>query len=78
MEDPEVLALLDGGAVPTTPLEYTTFFLGNETVLAEGGNGMLRWRTRLFSFLARNAVRPTAFFNIPTRRVIEIGSQIPL
>ena len=39
---------------------------------------MFRWRTLLFAFLARNAARPTTFFSIPTRRVMEIGSQIEM
>jgi KUP system potassium uptake protein len=80
MESPDVLALLERDDTPTPPIEYTTFFLGNEVVLAEGGyvHGMSGWRTRLFSFLARNAVRPTTFYNIPTRRIMEIGAQISL
>jgi KUP system potassium uptake protein len=61
---------------PPPPLEYTTFFLGNEVVLPEPGGGMFAWRGQLFAFLARNAIRPTTFFNIPTRRVMEIGSQM--
>lgn len=49
---------------------------GNEALLSEGHDGMFRWRTLLFAFLARNAARPTTFFSIPTRRVMEIGPQI--
>ena len=78
MESPDVIALLERSDTPSPPIEYTTFFLGNEVVLPEGHGGMARWRTHLFSFLARNAVRPTAFFNIPADRVVEIGSQISL
>jgi K+ transporter len=37
---------------------------------------MWPWRARLFSFLARNAVRPTTCSNIPARRVLEIGAQV--
>ena len=39
---------------------------------------MYRWRMRLFAFLARNAVRPTTFFHIPSQRVMEIGSQVKM
>ncbi len=78
MENPDVVSLLASPETPSLPLEYTTFFLGNETVLAENRNKMLRWRTGIFSFLSRNAVRPTAFFNIPSRRIMELGSQISL
>jgi len=78
MESPDVIALLARSDTPSPAIEYTTFFLGNEVVLPEGHGGMARWRTHLFSFLARNAVRPTAFFNIPADRVVEIGSQISI
>lgn len=78
MESPDIVALLARDDTPTPPVQQTTFFLGNEIVLPEGGSGMLRWRARLFSFLARNAVRPTTFFNIPSDRVLEIGSQVSM
>lgn len=78
MESPDVVAMLARKDTPSPPIEYTTFFLGNEIVLAEGHSKMARWRTHLFSFLARNAVRPTTFFNIPRERVVEIGSQISM
>ncbi|MEZ4224776.1 MAG: potassium transporter Kup [Polyangiaceae bacterium] len=76
MESPDVLRLFARPDVPHLAIDYTTFFIGNEVVLAEGGEGMSRWRGALFAFLARNAVRPTRFFNIPTERVMEIGAQV--
>ncbi|MBI2893005.1 MAG: potassium transporter Kup [Deltaproteobacteria bacterium] len=78
MESPDIVALLAREETPSPPIEHTTFFLGNEIILADGRSRMSRWRTRLFSFLARNAVRPTTYFNIPTSRVMEIGSQISM
>ena len=78
MESPDVVALLAREDTPSPNIDQTTFFLGNEVVLAEGLGGMARWRTHLFAFLARNAARPTAFFNIPKERVVEIGSQISM
>ncbi|MCB1186443.1 potassium transporter Kup [bacterium] len=78
MEDPDVQDLLSRRDTPTPPISSATFFLGNEIVLAEGGHGMGRWRAWLFSILSQNAVRPTAFFNIPKDRVMEISSQISL
>jgi KUP system potassium uptake protein len=78
MESPDVVALLARKDTPTAPIEYTTFFLGNEIVLPESHGKMARFRTQLFAFLARNAVRPTTFFNIPSDRVIEIGSQVSM
>lgn len=78
MENPDIVALMAHEEALTPPIEYTTFFLGSETLLAQGRNGMFRWRIKLFAFLARNALKPTTFFNIPTRRVMEIGSQVSL
>ena len=78
MENADIVALFAREDTPSPPLEHTTFFLGNEVVLPEGRSEMYRWRTRLFAFLSRNAVRPTTFFNIPTQRVMEIGSQVKI
>ncbi|HTJ83745.1 MAG TPA: KUP/HAK/KT family potassium transporter, partial [Polyangiaceae bacterium] len=78
MESPDIVALFAREDTPTPPLEQTTFFLGNEVVLPEGRSGMFRWRARLFSFLSRNAVRPTTYFNIPVERVMELGSQVSM
>jgi len=78
MESPDVVALFAREDTPTPALSDTTFFLGNDVVLPEGGSGMFRWRARLFSFLSLNAVRPTTYFNIPSERVIEIGSQVAM
>jgi KUP system potassium uptake protein len=56
----------------------TTFFLGREIVLATERPGMVRWREKLFGFLARNAQRATAFFRIPPEQVVEIGIQVEM
>jgi KUP system potassium uptake protein len=39
---------------------------------------MARWRKKLFVQMARNAEGAMRYFNIPTNRVIELGSQIHL
>jgi len=36
----------------------------------------MRWRKRLFSFMARNASAATDFFNIPPNRVVELGARL--
>ena len=78
MESPNVPALLERDDTPTPPLQYTTFFLGRETVLTENSEGMSRWRKVLFAFMSRNSQRATAFFAVPSDRVVEVGSQIEL
>ena len=56
----------------------TSFFLSRETIIKSDLPGMARWRKQLFVQLARNAESAMRFFNIPTNRVIELGSQIEL
>ena len=56
----------------------TSFFLGRETLLITSKGGMARWRKGLFSFLSRNARPANAFFQIPSNRVVELGTQIEL
>ncbi|HKY39739.1 MAG TPA: potassium transporter Kup [Polyangiaceae bacterium] len=78
METPNVPELLKHAKFSGYTLEYTTFFLGRETVLPTENPGMALWRERLFAFLTRNAQPATAFFGIPPSRVMEIGSQIEI
>ncbi|MFT3692489.1 MAG: potassium transporter Kup [Kofleriaceae bacterium] len=56
----------------------TTYYLGRQTLLTTGRTHMARWRKILFSFLSRNSRPPTAFFNLPPNRVVELGLQIEL
>lgn len=78
METPNVPELLEHAKFSGYSLEFTTFFLGRETVLPTENPGMALWRERLFAFLTRNAQPATAFFGIPPSRVMEIGSQIEI
>jgi KUP system potassium uptake protein len=58
----------------------TSFFLSREVVIptARNGHGMALWRERLFATMARNAGSVVAYFNLPTNRVIELGTQIEI
>jgi KUP system potassium uptake protein len=56
----------------------TTYYLGRQTLLTTGKSGLAKWRKMLFSFLARNARPPSAFFGLPPNRVVELGLQIEL
>jgi KUP system potassium uptake protein len=56
----------------------TTYYLGRQTLLTTGASKVARWRKLLFTFLARNSRPPTAFFNLPPNRVVELGLQIEL
>jgi KUP system potassium uptake protein len=56
----------------------TSFFLSRETLIATKVPGMALWREKLFVSMARNGSSATAFFHIPTNRVIELGTQVEL
>jgi KUP system potassium uptake protein len=56
----------------------TSFFLSRETLIATKMPGMAIWREKLFVSMARNGSSATAFFHIPTNRVIELGTQVEL
>ena len=78
MEDPNVprvLALAASAGVVFDASDIT-YFLGRETVLSNRHGGMASWREHLFILMARNAVRATAFFGLPTERVVELGVQV--
>ena len=79
-EDADVPKLLDKCKVNGTgfDLKETTFFLGRETMLATKKPGMALWREKLFARMSRNAQRAASYFNIPSDRVVEIGTQIEL
>ena len=57
----------------------TSFFLSRQKIVpTQGGIGMAFWRDRLFAAMARNAGNVTDYFNIPTNRVIELGSRVQI
>jgi KUP system potassium uptake protein len=80
MQDPDVPEALriarDGGL--HVDEEDITYFLGRETIIVTHRRGMALWRERLFSVMAKNAVRATAFFRLPLERVVELGVQVDL
>jgi KUP system potassium uptake protein len=74
---PRILARCAEGGVRVDPMT-TTYYLGRQTLLTTGQSRLARWRKLLFSFLSRNARPPTAFFNLPPNRVVELGLQIEM
>lgn len=56
----------------------TSFFVSRETLIPVVGPGMAMWRERLFVSMSKNAVKASEFFQIPTNRVVELGTQIEL
>jgi len=58
--------------------EQTTYYVGRAHLLPVGPARMVRWRKRLFAFMAWNASSATDFFRIPPDRVVELGGRIEL
>jgi len=56
----------------------TSFFLSRETLIPTERPQMALWREKLFIGMQRNAGSVTAYFRIPTNRVVELGTQVEL
>jgi KUP system potassium uptake protein len=56
----------------------TSFFLSRRALKPATKSGMPRWQGRLFIGLARTANDATDYFQIPTGRVVEIGTQVTI
>jgi KUP system potassium uptake protein len=78
METPnviEIMKLSSAQGLKARPAD-TTYYLGREQLLTVGPAKMVRWRKKLFAFMARNARSATEFFGIPPNRVVELGTQV--
>jgi KUP system potassium uptake protein len=74
---PAVLAQAKDQGLDTDPAT-TSYFLGRETLLTGGGSKMAGWRKKLFALMSQNSRSPTAYFNLPPGRVIELGMQVEI
>jgi KUP system potassium uptake protein len=56
----------------------TSFFLSRRALKPAAKSGMPHWQDQLFIQLARSANDATDYFQIPTGRVVEIGTQLAI
>nr|WP_188612751.1 potassium transporter Kup [Chelatococcus reniformis] len=56
----------------------TSFFLSRRSIRPAADSGMPMWQDKLFIALAKNASDATDFFQIPTGRVVEVGTQVTI
>ena len=56
----------------------TSFFLSRQTLLTAERPGMPIWREKIFAWMLRNSASPMEFFNLPSNRVVELGSQLEI
>jgi KUP system potassium uptake protein len=81
MEQPDVALALAHCAphgLEAEPMDVTYFLSREKIVRGERGRRLARWRDRLFAAMARNAGDVSDFFNIPTNRVVELGTRVEL
>lgn len=76
MQSPDVPSDLHGdGRLPVSP-SGTSFFVSRNTLSPSAEVGLPLWQAIIYSFMHRNAADPTAFFQIPPERVVELGSRV--
>ncbi len=56
----------------------TSFFVGRETPVPTMRPDLPPWREKLYGFMTRNAVSASSYFQIPPKRVVELGTQVEL
>ena len=56
----------------------TSFFIARQTVISAPHGGMAPWREHLFVGMSRNARGAADYYQIPTNRVIELGTQVEI
>ena len=54
----------------------TSFFLSRRSIKPSANSGMPIWQDKLFISMARSATDATSYFQIPTGRVVEVGTQV--
>jgi KUP system potassium uptake protein len=81
MEAPDAalaLGLCAPQGLDLDPMQVTFFLSREKIVPGTAGRGMARWRDQVFAAMARNAADITDFFNIPTNRVVELGTRVEI
>jgi KUP system potassium uptake protein len=74
---PRVLAQCEHHGLSFEMME-TSFFIARQTVISAPGSGMAPWREHLFVAMSRNARGAADYYQIPTNRVIELGTQVEI
>jgi KUP system potassium uptake protein len=81
MEEPNVplaLELCAAKGLQLEPMDVSYFLSREKIVPGAAERGMARWRDRLFAAMARNAGTISDFFEIPTNRVVELGTRVEI
>jgi len=80
MEQPNTIAALR--LAEEHGLEFepgsTVYIVGRDTPIVTGKKGFAMWRKRLFALMARNSQFAYRHFDVPSHRLLEVGSQTEL
>jgi len=74
---PQALEQLKGRGVPLDDMD-TSYFLSRDIIIPTIGGGMAPWREKLFASMHRNASGAADFLNLPTNRIVELGSKVEI
>jgi KUP system potassium uptake protein len=74
---PEALKLLKGRGIQLDDM-LTSYFLSRDQVIPTLRGGMWLWREKLFASMHRNASAAADFLNLPTNRIVELGSKVEI
>jgi KUP system potassium uptake protein len=80
MESPSIPKILDHCRRKDLNIDLgaTSFFLSRRSLKATTKSEMPRWQERLFIWLSGTSENATTYFQIPTDRVVEVGTQVQI
>jgi KUP system potassium uptake protein len=81
LERPDVGEALEACApegLDTDPMQVTYFLSREKIVPGIAERGIDRWRDRVFAAMARNAGSVSDYFNVPTNRLVELGTRVEI
>jgi len=74
---PEVLANEDLHGL-NIEMDEVSYFIGRETIVPTDLPGMALWREHIFSWMMRNASSVVAYYKLPSKQVMELGSRVDI
>ena len=74
---PAALDLLNARGIMLDPMTMS-YFLSRATIVPTLGGGMAPWREKLYANMHRNAASAADFHNLPTNRVVELGTKVQI
>ncbi len=82
MEDPNIPKVLAQARTDQLGFFYEpmsiSYFLSRETLVPAKRPALRAWREHLFAWMSRSATSAMDFFQLPSNRVVELGSQIEI